>query len=101
MSKNHKFPNKVEPSLEEFGIIESVAVKVPESDIEYPKPNFSANSIGIAKDKSGRFHLFEITFDPDTLVPGSVTSLYSDMLEEEMREKFSIESARRNFQWRY
>lgn len=107
MSKNHKFPNNVESTVEIPGIKEVVSNTAPEPEEVPPEepnePNmtYSVTAIGIGKDKSGRFHLFEVIVDPNYLLAGKVKSLYSDMLEEEMREKFAIEASRRNFQWQY
>lgn len=91
MTKGIKFPKD-----------ESEQAVLPIVDVKAffaPAPSFTANAIGIAKDSAGRFHLYEVTFDPLTLQPGKVTSIYSDMIEEDVRGKFQVESARRDFDW--
>lgn len=80
------------PTLEESNLTVS----------EQPKPNYTASAIGISRDpKTARYHLIEVKYDPETLQTGLVTSVYDDMLEADVREKFEIEASRRDFQWRY
>lgn len=80
---------------------ESQILEVGNNELSFAivKPNFTAYALGISKATDGRFHLIEISFDPILLKAGEVTSIYNDALEEDVREKFQIESARRDFQW--
>lgn len=70
-----------------------------ESTASKPPVTYNGKTLGIAQAKSGRYHLVEIEFNVDTLEVGKATSVYSDMIEEDVKEKFQVESARLDFQW--